>query len=253
MKYPLIKLLLALAPVALVSACGGGDDSWDDRLDVADPKVRFINAVPLSPNLTLFRDTVAQSDASDTSYKFASNYYDISSSTARWSVKTTTGNIEVGSVDIQASRGNKYTIVAFPGSGASDLTLIRDPYNKSLTSDKAHVRVLNASFNRSDIDVYLAPAATDITTVAPTFAGVAYKNAVPASNNDSLEFNGGTYQLRVTAKGSKALLFSAPVTLSNNADWLLLTLPDLTAPGGVKVLLAKADDSNRTTTEVNSQ
>lgn len=255
MKYPLIKLLLAMAPIALVSACGGGDgdDGLSDRLDIADPKVRFIDAVPLSPNLTLYRGDVAQPDATNVGYKFASKYYDVDSSQATWSVKTTTGNITVGSFDLNPSRGNKYTIVALPGSTASDLAVIRDPYNKSLTSDKAHVRVLNASFNQADVDVYLTPASTDLATTSPTFAGVAYKAAVPATDNDSLEFNGGAYQLRITAKNSKTVIFTAPVTVGNNADWLVLTLPDLTAPGGVKVLLAKSDDDGKTTEEIVSQ
>ena len=47
------KLLLAAAPVLLVAACGGGDDSLDDRLNLADPKVRFVHAATASPALTL--------------------------------------------------------------------------------------------------------------------------------------------------------------------------------------------------------
>ena len=47
------KILLACVPVALIAACGGGDT--EDRLDVADPAVRFVHASPLAPNLTRTR------------------------------------------------------------------------------------------------------------------------------------------------------------------------------------------------------
>lgn len=48
MKHSM-KFLLALAPIALIAACGGGDDDLDDRLDIADPKVRFVHAIPAGP------------------------------------------------------------------------------------------------------------------------------------------------------------------------------------------------------------
>lgn len=99
--------LFLLAPVVGVfalSACGGGDT--DDRFDVADPAVRFVHASPLAPNVTLYRADIAQTDATNVSYKFASNYFDVSSSSALWAVKTAVGSIVVGEEQINPSRGN---------------------------------------------------------------------------------------------------------------------------------------------------
>ncbi len=253
-KYSISKLVLIMAPLAFLAACGGGnEDDLDDRLDVADPKVRLINAVPLSPSLTLYRGATEQQDARDAGYKFASRYYDTSTSNATWTVRTTTGLLDVASVGLDPARGNKYTLVALPGSPSVELVSIRDPYNKGLISERARVRVLNASFTRSDVDVYLTPATTSLATVTPTFSGVTYKNTVPASGSDSLEFEGGDYQMRITSKGNKTVLFSAPVNLANNADWLVVTLPDLTVSGGMKVLVVKSDDTERLTQEITTQ
>lgn len=254
-KRPLLKFLLVLAPLAFLAACGGGEDDLDDRTGVADPKVRFINAVPLSPDLTLYRDSTEQPDARGAGYKFASRYYDTSTSPAIWTVRTTTGDVNVGAIPLDPARGNKYSIVTVPSSSSGvEVLQIRDPFNKGLVSDLARVRVLNASFNRSaDLDFYLTPAATDIATVGPSFGGVAFKATAPASGSDSAEFKGGSYQLRITTRDSKTPIFNAPVDLADNADWLVLTLPDLTASGGIKVLLVKADDDSRTTQEIKSQ
>ena len=52
-------LALVLTASALVTACGGGDDI-EDRLNVRDPVVRFIHAVPGGANVTFFRGYSAQ-------------------------------------------------------------------------------------------------------------------------------------------------------------------------------------------------
>ena len=57
-------LALTLIPALLV-ACGGSDDSFDDRADIADPKVRFVHAVPGAPNVTLQRNGVAELQLDD--------------------------------------------------------------------------------------------------------------------------------------------------------------------------------------------
>ena len=170
------KFLLALVPILLVAACGGSDD-LEDRLDVADPKVRFVHAIPLGPDVTLFRNDVAQSDATNVGYKYASTYFDVETGIGTWRVNTSTGNVQLGALtQIDAKRGNRYTMVAVPGSPAADLMLIDDPYNKGLTTDDARVRAVNASFNAQNIDVYLNPPGTDLATVGPNFAAVGYKS-----------------------------------------------------------------------------
>ena len=121
------KFLLACVPVLGLAACGGGDTA--DRLDVADPVVRFVHASAIAPHLTLYRSAVAQSDATDTAYTFASNYFDVAMSAADWPVKTTAGAVTIGTtVSIDPVRGNKYTIVALPSSDTeSRVYLITDP------------------------------------------------------------------------------------------------------------------------------
>ena len=247
---PLRILALATLPALMLAACGGGDDSLDDRLDLADPKVRLLHAVPFAPGVTLFRDDQGiSSDVTNVAYRGASNYFDVSTSTQRWDVRTaTTPAVNVGSVSFDARRGNRYTLVAVASSSSlTEVALIDDPYNKSVASDNARVRVFNAAFNTAGLDAYLTPPATDINTVSPTFAAVTYKTAKPASGQDSVQLEGGAYRLRITAAGSKTVIFSTPVTLAKNADWLLTPVPGSLSPTDIRVLVVQTDSSQPAT------
>ena len=230
------KILLVCAPLAGLAACGGSDIA--DRLDVADPTVRFVHASPLAPNVTLYRGTAAQSDATDVPYQFASNYFDVDIGISDWSVKTASGGVTVGTVSIDPVRGTKYTIVALPASSTgSTAYLITDPYNRSLNGDNAYVRVMNASFNAANIDLYMTAVGTNIATASPFVAATAYKTSGPASGGDSAAIQGGTYQVTITSAGTKTVLFNGQLSIGNSKDVLLLTVPDTVLPGAIKVLV----------------
>jgi hypothetical protein len=236
-------LALALIPALLV-ACGGSDDSFDDRADLADPKVRLVHVIPGAPNVSLFRDNVAQStDVTNMPYKGASNYFDTNEDVHTWDVRTASAPIvTVGSENFETHRGNKYTLIAVPDAGSvTDVALIADPFNKSLTSDDARVRVFNAAFNAANIDVYLTAPNVNIANAGPNFPGVNYKQAIPASGADSVDMEGGSYVLRVTTAGTKTVLFTAQVTIPEDADWLLVPVPNSLVPGDMHVLVVQSD------------
>lgn len=222
------RLFVASIPLIALAACGGGDTA--DRIDVADPAVRFVHAVPAGPTVALDRDGVVQSDAASVSYEFASNYFDVPMGTADWRVSTvTTPSVSLGSINIAPQRGTKYTIVATTGG----VVLVVDPYNKSLTTNHSRLRLVNASFNAGSVDLYLTPT-TDISGASPTVGATAFDTAGPPSGGDSVDIAGGTYQLTVTSAGNKTtVLFASQLVVADNKDILLLTVPGL---AGIKVL-----------------
>jgi hypothetical protein len=234
MKH-LWKLLLACVPVALIAACGGGDTA--DRLDVADPQVRFVHASPLAPNLTLARANVPLPEATNVAYKFASNYVDIDMAAADWQVKTADASATtIGTATISPERGTKYTVVAVPGATTGSSTyLIVDPYNKPLGSESTRLRLMNAA--PATVDLYMNAPGTDISpaSVTPFIAGTAYKTSGPASGSDSLDIPFGTYQATITTAGTKTVLFRGTVAFDANKDVLLVTVPDATT--GIKMLM----------------
>ena len=233
---PFNKLLLIGIPVLALAACGGGDTA--DRLDLANPAVRFVHASPTAPNLTLYRNDAAQPDSTNVGYKFAANYADVDTSAADWSVKTAAGAVSLGTVSIDPVRGNKYTIVALPTTlVANSVVLIVDPYNKPLGSDSTRLRLVNAAYNAASVDVYMNAAGTDIAApgVIPLIAATAFKTAGPASGSDSVSIQAGTYQLTIATAGTKTVLFKGSLSFGSNKDILLLSVPGdiaINAPGG---------------------
>ena len=127
----LFKLALAAVALSTLAACGGGDT--EDRLDIADPKVRFVDVARLSANVTLYRNDAGQSDAANVGYKYASRYFDVSPGGATWSIRPAANTAtQLAAVSFDADRGDRNTIVAVASdSGLVDAVLIRDPYTRA--------------------------------------------------------------------------------------------------------------------------
>ena len=68
-----------------------------------------------------------------------------------------------------------------------------------------------------------------------------YKQAAPASGADSIDLEGGDYMLRLTVAGTKTVFFTAPVTIPEDADWLLVPVPGSLTPGDMRVLVVQSD------------
>ncbi|HEY0818234.1 MAG TPA: DUF4397 domain-containing protein [Rhizobacter sp.] len=248
------KWLPALAAALVVAACGGGDDADDlaDRLANAPPKVRLVHAGVFTGPLTLTRNGTAQPGVANVAYANASNYVDVPDGSAEWRVATAS-DARVGSTTLAPQRGTRYMFVAVPDFSLfgtqAELLLITDPYDWGLTTASARVRVLHAAANsQAPVDVYLTLNSTDIGSRSPHFANVGYKTANPASGSNSLDFavGAGSHTLTIAPAGSTSPIFQAPVSLANNADWLITLLPDSIAPNDLRVLVVKSDDSGAT-------
>ena len=86
----------------------------------------------------------------------------------------------------------------------------------------------------------------------PTFAAVGYQQSAPASGSDSIELEGGAYSLRITTGGTKNVIFTSPVNLAKNADWLLSSVPGSVTPGDIRVLVVQSDEGAAATELTNT-
>lgn len=221
------RFAFVLALVLALAACGGGNDAAD-RLNLADPAVRFVHAAPSFGALTLYRDAEAAPDATGADYKFASDYFDVGMDSAHWSIGSADGRTTYGSVDIDPARGEKYTLVAVQLAGPTvGTTLIRDPFNKPIGPSTARLRLMQAAFNTDKVDVYMNAPGTDIEQpgVDPLIAATAFNAAGPASGEDAVAIPGGDYQLTITQAGTKNVLFRGLASFDADRDVLLMTVP----------------------------
>jgi hypothetical protein len=251
MKHTL-KSVLAGATLAVVAACGGGGDLLD-RLDLAPPAVRLVNASPLDPSATLYRDGRRLDDATTRAgYKYESNYFDVrEENQADWEVRDEVSgrSIYFGTTDME--RGNKYSFVVLQTSATtSGVLAINDPYNKNLGTEKTRMRVVNGAYNTASVDVYLNAPGTDIAAVSPFISGATFKSSQPLSGDDSKGINGGDYQVRVTTANTKTVLFAGTLSFGNNQDLLLIPVANDAAPTRVKMLVVIEGAGNRQLSEL---
>ena len=226
--------LLTAAATAL-SACGGNDVA--DALNIGAPRARLVNAIPGGPDLQLYRNDNLQSDAGTLAYEQASKYVDTVTATSTWSLRDAASGLQVGSTSMRVAGSTRYTLVAFAGAGTqADMLQISDPYDFDLGADKARVRVVNGSSNSGAFDLYLTAVGADLASATPVMSDVAYEDASPASGSDSYTFGYGTYELRITAAGTKTVLFDGTLTARIDDDLLLVTLPKSSAAGDIEVL-----------------
>jgi hypothetical protein len=211
---------------ALVSACGGSSNDVGKELGLQNPLIHFVHAIPSGPAVDFLVNGGALQK--NISYKGVTNFANINTgqTSVSYAPTGTTTALASGSFP-DVAKGHEYTVIAVPGATGADIGLIDDPFDKGLLSNSARVRGFNASANASNLDLYLVPASnTSIANVSPTMAGVSFKNAVPASGQDSVYVSGGTYVLIATSAGSKTPIFQSPsFDLANNADWLVTSVP----------------------------
>jgi hypothetical protein len=249
-----------VAVASVLSACGGGSDDVGKELGLTNPQIHFIHAIPSGPAVDFLVNGSAPSGQTNVAYKGVTNFTNINtgSTNVGYAATGTTTALASGNFP-NVAKGHEYTVLALPGLAAPDIGLIDDPFDKGLLSNSARVRGFNASANATNLDLYLVQSsATDITTVSPTMAGVAFKNAVPASGQDSIYVSGGQYVLIATAAGSKTPIFQSPsFTLSNNADWLVTSVPiggtlSQLVPGQIHLLIAQNGNTSTPSIELSN-
>lgn len=241
----------ALSMVAVLAGCGGGGGDAGDRLGTSNPSFRALNAQAIGPALDV--DTNGTQQFTNVAYPSITAYKEIDDGTTTVVANDTGTQTQAGTAAYNGAKGHRYTALVFPnvdtsGNGITQVSVLDDPYDKGLLSTQARVRVVNASYNATSVDVYITAPGADLTTATPTVSAVAYQTAAPVSGQDALYLDGGSYEIRVTDAGSKTVIFdSGTFAINNNDDFLIATVPDTgvaaIVPDDIRLLVAEANNN----------
>jgi uncharacterized protein DUF4397 len=114
--------------------------------------------------------------------------------------RTADTTVKLVDATIAVTANTDYSIYSAGTATGIDTFILTDD-NTAPAATAIRLRVVHASKSSPAVDVYVTAAATDIATIAPSAAGLAYK-----AGSAYLTPAAGTYRVRITAAGTKAPL-----------------------------------------------
>ncbi|HLO93717.1 MAG TPA: DUF4397 domain-containing protein [Burkholderiaceae bacterium] len=213
---------IAMIGTLALSACGSGSGSNDGNTNV-----RLLNASIGYSSLDLkVNDTKV---STGTAFGTVSNYGSISTgnNTSELLVAGTTTLLGTPGLSNLIKDGH-YTLIAFGSTGSTATRLLNESESEP-ASGSTKLLTLNLAPDAGTVDVYVTTPGAPLTDSTPTAS-----NLIPGNGDAYRTITSGTYQIRVTAAGSKTDLrldIPSVVLDSTKVNTLVLT----SAGGGVMV------------------
>jgi len=224
------------APISLLVNDG---TAQSELLDVGTPA--DVRAGHLSPDAPAV-DVIVNDDLANPLFNAAT----FPSLTSYASVPPATYNIKVVDdasqsltvidADLAVVAGQSYSVLAVGFLAEIEPLVLTD--DRRSVATEARVRIVHGSPSAGNVDIYVAAPGTDINTISPTFANVAFK-----ANTGYVGLTGATYDVSVTPAGLKTpVAIFAQLTIENGD---IFTAIARDAPGGGAPLgLLLQDETN---------
>jgi hypothetical protein len=207
--------LYGLALAAVILALAGCTLKSGGYNTTSPPKVRFFNA---SPDLGTVDISIGDNlSVGLLNYEGFSNYRPAATGTQPITVDLTGTTTQVLQTPQDLENGNLFSYIIFGRSNAPRALLLAD--NVDLPGGgNVKLRFVNATVEKASLDLYVTNPGQDLTSVAPTVAGVTAGTA-----SDFIERNAGSSEVRITPAGSKTVLYdSGQVTFTERNAYSLV-------------------------------
>ena len=165
-------------------------------------RLRVVHASPDAGNVDVVID--GKTVLTDVPYANASDYLTVKAGTRRIEVRPTGTTTDAIDSTVSFSSHSDSTVLAEGFATVSPSTIaavVLTDDNSDPLSGKAKVRVIHAAPSAGNVDVYVVPPGTNITTVSPTLSNVPFQAA-----SAYLSVDPGTYEVVVTPAGINTVI-----------------------------------------------
>ena len=231
-----LVVLISVLSMVVFTACNNDDDDYTPKASVA-----VLHASPDAPkvDIKVNDDTVLEGvDFAEGSglLPLESGTYTIAVDGILPGDKRAT---VIGPVDLDFDENTRYVIIAANSVAQIEPIVVPAPVSE-VTSDQVRVQVVHAAAEAPEVDVYVTAPDADIDNASP-LGSFGYK-----SNLGPVEVPASDYQIRVTPKDTKDVLFdSGSVPLAGGSDLVIAAIAN-TKSGGAPIQLVVLDGTNST-------
>ncbi|MCC6869387.1 MAG: DUF4397 domain-containing protein [Burkholderiales bacterium] len=195
------RRLLATAALGTAAIASGCKINTINSFPSHPAKVRVMNLMPDAPAIDLAINGTAA--FTNIAFENVSAYQEYENRTTSFAVMLSGSTTTLTSFSFPLAGDQPYTVVVYGALSAPQLTMVAE-IGTAPNNGNIQVTVFHAAINAGGIDVYANPPGTDISNIAPSFAGVAYGGTTTA-----LQLSPGAYQVRVTNQGNKTVIYDS--------------------------------------------
>jgi uncharacterized protein DUF4397 len=193
--------LLSLALVSCTSKNGGGGDA----------KIRVVNVIPDAAAISLQLDKDPPL-VNALAFQGLTQY--LSTGTGSREFKVSANNGTTFAIDTTLSIGsNNYSYIVYGPVASAQSVLVVESGLTVPNSGTFNFRVINVAAGIGAVDVYLTPAGADLNSTSPNIANVG-----AGASSGLVPVNTGSYELRVTAAGTKDVIYDTGVQAFNTSQ-----------------------------------
>ncbi|MGK0267873.1 MAG: hypothetical protein ACI8Y3_000480 [Paraglaciecola sp.] len=238
-------LAVSVFSISLV-ACSS--DDYDDDLAVIDliptptADLRIIHAVPDAPTVNVFAGAALLAGLENVDYQVSSPWITVDEGiyAVRVEANVPSGTADVITASLTLDGEKSYNVLAVGSTTDGTIEpLVVSVDRSAVTSGNVRVQIVHAAPAAPMVDIYVTAPGDDIEISQP-LATASFKDST-----GQVEVAGGDYQIRITAAGSKTVVFdSGTVALPADADLLVAATQNTgTGPSPVTLLVADGTSS----------